>query len=343
MTEETTGKRPGTTADTTGKPGPAAPPQSSGTRKPAASVQAAPGHAASVSTKASPGKSVPGRGGKPAPRPNQEADRLRSLLLRFLKSLSPAGAQICPQNAGPQGSGSAGTASGAVVELATPTARLRVETRILVLAAREGLIAREGARIRPLPEAAGFIARHATAEPDFARPHRDLEETMLSVDGETARVTRNQSESPLSALERLKGRAGETYFPREAMAAGERLHADFTRGLLQPQITMRFEPRLGASIKGARGGIADLSDTAIAARLRVNRALAALGPELSGVALDICCFMKGLETVERERQWPPRSAKLMLKTALLALHRHYTPPARRETRHWGEEGFRPEM
>lgn len=266
-----------------------------------------------------------------------ESDRLRSSLVRFLKSLPPAGAQICAAAQAQSG------VAVATLELQTATARLRVEATTVLAAARQGLIARNGARIHPLPEAESFLTRHATPEPDFARPHRDLQETTASVDGEAARVTRNLSESPLSALERLKGRAGETYFPREALAAGERLHADFTRGQLQPQITMRFEPRLGTSVKGGRGAVADLSDTAIAARLRVNRALAALGPELSGVALDICCFMKGLETVERERQWPPRSAKLMLKTALMALHRHYTPPTRRETRHWGEEGFRPEL
>ena len=275
--------------------------------------------------------------GKTAAGQIPETDRLRSSLLRFLKSLPPAGAQICAAAQAQPG------VAAATLELQTTSARLRVEAATVLAAARQGLIVRNGARIRPLPEAESFLARHETPEPDFARPHRDMQETNASVDGETTRVTRNLSESPLSALERLKGRAGETYFPREALAAGERLHADFTRGQLQPQITMRFEPRLGTSVKGGRGAVADLSDTAIAARLRVNRALAALGPELSGVALDICCFMKGLETVERERQWPPRSAKLMLKTALLALHRHYTPPAPRVTRQWGEEGFRPEL
>lgn len=274
--------------------------------------------------------------------PPQQADRLKTLLLRFLKALPQAGAEVCRPAAAHGGTATTGT-SATSIELAMPTGRLHVEAPILALAAREGLIARDGTRIRPLPEASAFLARHETSEPDFARPHRDLQEAAIAIGGETARVTRNLSESPLSALERLKGRAGETYFPREALAAGERLHADFTRGQLQPQITMRFEPRLGTSVKGGRGAVADLSDSAVAARQRVNRALSALGPELSGVALDICCFMKGLETVERERQWPPRSAKLMLKTALLALHRHYTPPARRGMRQWGEEGFRPEM
>ncbi|MFN3502108.1 MAG: DUF6456 domain-containing protein, partial [Allorhizobium sp.] len=47
---------------------------------------------------------------------------------------------------------------------------------------------------------------------------------------------------------------------------------------------------------------------------------------------------------EHERQWPARSAKLMLRTALLSLARHYAPPpVRSRTRHWGDDGFRPDI
>ena len=110
-------------------------------------------------------------------------------------------------------------------------------------------------------------------------------------------------------------------------------------------------PRMGANWQatvssGRRAnGIADLTDSALAARQRVDRAIRAVGPELAGVLIDVCCFLKGLEQVETERGWPVRSAKIVLKTALGALARHYAPPRSachgRPLLHWGAEDYRP--
>ncbi|TMV01488.1 DUF6456 domain-containing protein [Brucella haematophila] len=162
--------------------------------------------------------------------------------------------------------------------------------------------------------------------------------------GETVEV--NLAESPLAMLYRRKGADGNAFISEDEFHAGERLRADFTRGSLMPSITSRWDIGVGGGGRGGAGGMAELTDIALASRMRVERALEAVGPELNGVLVDVCCFLKGLERVERERQWPVRSGKVVLKTALAMLHRHYNPPRESDRRrgvvlHWGVDGYRP--
>jgi hypothetical protein len=221
-----------------------------------------------------------------------------------------------------------------------------VDPQLLDRLVAEGLLIRQNDDLRATAETAAYLRRALCdhAGDPFADQHRTLEtETVVMPDGRQP-VRRNMAESPLFPLLRLKEKDGRPFLTEEAVAAGDRLASDFDYGNLQPRITASWQPRLSSRAKGAAPQGTDLADSRIAARTRVNRAIEAMGPELSGVALDICCFGKGLELVERERQWPARSAKLMLRAALLALARHYTPPAPKpRTRHWGDEGFRPEL
>lgn len=214
-------------------------------------------------------------------------------------------------------------------------------------AASLGLIVRDGQSLSMTAAARAFLRRLQCA-PDsaFQDQHRDLEHGMMAdEDGRRRHVLRNHAESPLGSIARLKDRSGAAFLSSNAVEAGERLHADFTRAQLQPRMTMRYEPQLSTRTRGQTGEAGDLSDSALSARARVASAMEAIGPELSGVALDVCCFQKGLEVVERERQWPARSAKLMLRAALMTLARHYAPPqsrAGRERHAWGDQRFRPQ-
>lgn len=224
-----------------------------------------------------------------------------------------------------------------------PAGEQRTED-LLARLASEGLLTPSPEGYNATAETAAWLRRDLCDMPDnaHATQHRAIEvETLVTPEGRQS-VRRNLQESPLFPLLRLKEKDGRPFLSKEALAAGERLAADFDFAGLQPRITASWQPRLSTRAKGAAPAAVELADNRIAARSRINRAVDAMGPELSGVALDICCFGKGLETVERERQWPARSAKLMLRAALLALARHYTPPpANSRPRHWGDDDFRP--
>lgn len=210
--------------------------------------------------------------------------------------------------------------------------RRRVEPALLRAALSRGLIARQsdpdtGAHAYLVTEDGRAALRRMSADPDsaFQDQHRHI---VTRADPDFGTVSVNDLESPLAALARLKGRDGAPFLDQPLVDAGERLRADFTRGQLTPALGQRWEPVRTGPVSGHSGGQQDLTDSALSARQRVEVAMAAIGPELSGVALDACCFLKGLSQIERERQWPVRSAKLMLRTALQALARHYATPRR---------------
>lgn len=162
-------------------------------------------------------------------------------------------------------------------------------------------------------------------------PHRIL------VDGREQWVELDLAESPLAWLAQRRGKDGAMLIDAAQLLAGERLRQDFTRAGLTPRVTTRWEAPGGG---GGPAGAAVFSEMVLAAKARLDRALAAVGPELSGVLLDICCFLKGLEQVEQDRGWPPRTAKVVLGLGLHRLAAHYglschtRGAGRAETRAW---------
>lgn len=194
-----------------------------------------------------------------------------------------------------------------------------------------------------------MVRRLLAGGDDFAGQHQSrAHRTMIEDDGGRATVLVDEGESPLAWLRSRKGRDGRPLIDDDAFAAGERLRADFTRGQLMPRVTSNWSAAVASGRRGGAGGIADLTEAALSARLRVERALAAIGPEFSGILVDFCCFLKGIEEIERERDWPKRSAKLVLQLALSALARHYGlgastrgRPSAGGVRHWGADDYKP--
>jgi hypothetical protein len=162
-----------------------------------------------------------------------------------------------------------------------------------------------------------------------------------------ARPTVNEAESPLAWLRARRGKSGEALISESQFAAGERLRRDFERAQLQGRVTTNWDPSAAAR-RGASNAPAELADSALAARERYHRALAAVGPELSAILVPVCCLSSGLEQAERLLQLPQRSGKAVLGLALNALVRHYgldrvRHPDRAAPRHWGLAGYRPRV
>jgi hypothetical protein len=162
----------------------------------------------------------------------------------------------------------------------------------------------------------------------FRGQHLALAEREMVTDAGRTKVVVDENESPLVWLARRRGRSGRTMIEPHQLQAGERLRADFTRAHLMPRMTSNWSNPVRSNRRSAGSQTAVLADTVVAARQRVHHALDAVGPEFSGLLIDVCCFLKGLEVAERERRWPPRSAKIVLQLALDCLARHYGYSAR---------------
>ena len=220
---------------------------------------------------------------------------------------------------------------------------IAVDAALLAAMAKDGALVRRGSHIS-LAHRDETVTRGANR---FQDQHRELEIMQVETSGEPGLALINLAESPLGQLMRRRGADGRPFLTQAEFSAGERLRSDYTRGRIMPRLGANWEASVASRPRAHGGGLAELTDAALAARQRVDAAIAAVGPELSGVLIDVCCFLKGLELVERERGWPVRSAKIVLKTALGVLSRHYNPAAGRSARHrplhWGTDDYRPKM
>ncbi|MGZ9812404.1 DUF6456 domain-containing protein [Pseudoroseicyclus sp. H15] len=184
-----------------------------------------------------------------------------------------------------------------------------------------------GARVmRYVLTAAGRAALKAMAPTGFAEaqaPFRQIGEE--ESDSRLRHMRSTLAESPLAGLSRRRDREGRPFLPRPLVAAGERMREDYELSRLGAALKPAWEAHVEA------GGPAPFDPPsaapgdagAEAARARLLTALEELGPGLADVALRCCCFLEGMEPLERRMGWSARSGKVVLRIALERLQRHY--------------------
>ena len=133
-------------------------------------------------------------------------------------------------------------------------------------------------------------------------------------------VTVNMGESPLGWLH-ARGHISDRQY-----GAGEKLRRDYENAHSSPYITMRWDNVPKTARGGSGSGPTELAERHIVARNAFDRALAALGADLSDIAWRIICAGEGVSTAERAMGWPARSGKLVLRIALDRLADHYRLP-----------------
>ncbi len=173
------------------------------------------------------------------------------------------------------------------------------------------------------PGGKSLLIRLLHPQDGFREQHLESRLAKRTMQGKMQTVRVTDSESPLARLRHGGGGRSSVVISDPEFEAGECLRRDFEKAGLRPSITSNWSFAGAGSGKGALSPRDNIQDFAMDAKQRFNKAVSSMEPELKGVAVDVCCFLKGLEEVEFERNWPRRSARVMLKASLSALARHY--------------------
>jgi len=179
-------------------------------------------------------------------------------------------------------------------------------------------ITRPGAAVVRAARASATAGRAASA------PAREVGRTVDRF-RESRAASAREAGGSLAWLHSRRDKDGQPMISAEQLAAGERLAGDLWRARMTPRVTSVWTgvPGDAGSRRAAPGAGIDMADGVIAAKVRVERALRAVGPEFAGPLIDVCGHMLGLDDIERINNLPMRSGKMLLRTALTRLARHY--------------------
>jgi hypothetical protein len=175
-----------------------------------------------------------------------------------------------------------------------------------------------------------WLRRQQAGDDGFSAQHQlRVQRLVRNEAGEEQIVTINEGESPLGWL------FARGAIDAKQLEAGEKLRRDFTIAGLTPRMAMDWQRPVIDQQRGRRAE-PEMSETVLAAKQRFSRAMTAAGPVISDLLFDICCHLIGLEAAESARNWPRRTAKIVLSIGLEKLAAHYGMRAARpvELRGW---------
>jgi len=189
------------------------------------------------------------------------------------------------------------------------------------------------------PLARNWLQRRLCAGGEIASQHRQV---VRAPD----QTSINLGESVVATLA-VSRNGGTPFLQAHHVQSAERLRSLVERARLIGRTTMSYDPTRTPGGAGGGGAPFDFGAVGVDARAELRRILDPLPTDCAGVLIDVCGFLKGLQTIEFERKWPRRSAKLVLRIGLdqLALNFGLSPLATgiksTRPRFWMDEGARP--
>ncbi len=156
--------------------------------------------------------------------------------------------------------------------------------------------------------AATWLRRQLSGGTGFGEQHRQMEKT-----GEG--LCLNLRESALRILA-TKNKGKPAFLMPHHLAAANRIHTLVLRAQMIQRTTMSYDPGRVGGKKSGSSVTFDMADSAVDAKKQLFNLLGMLPADCADVIMDVCGFQKGLQLIETERQWPRRSAKLILRIGL---------------------------
>jgi len=201
-----------------------------------------------------------------------------------------------------------------------------------------GVLGGTGQRCHAIAETRNWLRRQLSCGDGFKEQH-STERALKAHEPQTG-LTKY-----LAGLGRVGNGTG--FLSSHQIATAERVCQWAERARLQQRTTMSYDPTHVSQGKKQTRQFGSISDMAARARKSIADIYRLLPHECAELIVDVCVFEKGLQTIEVERGWPRRSAKLVLRIGLedLAQKLGIAPIAEGNvaTRHraWRGDGARP--